>query len=97
VPLAVLAERCTVTDDLFKSYDAAWVGARDFAALTGWLQDLCAEPVPADAAAAHDIDDAGPARARRLHVLYSSAPAGSCRSCHGRGQLEAYRANGRAT
>ena len=30
-PLALLAERCTVTEELFKSYDAGWVGERDFA------------------------------------------------------------------
>src|SRR4029453_15660258 len=33
-PLGLLAERCTVTEELFKSYDAGWVGERDFAALS---------------------------------------------------------------
>ena len=96
VPLAVLAERCTVTDDLFKSYDAAWVGARDFAALTGWLQDLCAEPVPADAAAAHDIDDWLDRLERGgLHVLYSSGTSGKLSFVpRGEASWEAYRANG---
>jgi hypothetical protein len=96
VPLAVLAERCTVTDDLFKSYDAAWVGARDFAALTGWLQDLCAEPVPADAAAAHDIDDWLDRLQRGgLHVLYSSGTSGKLSFVpRGEASWEAYRANG---
>jgi hypothetical protein len=96
VPLAVLAECCTVTDDLFKSYDTAWVGARDFAALTGWLQDLCAEPVPADAAAAHDIDDWLDRLERGgLHVLYSSGTSGKLSFVpRGEASWEAYRANG---
>jgi Acyl-protein synthetase, LuxE len=96
VPLAVLAERCTVTDDLFKSYDAAWVGTRDFAALTGWLKDLCAEPVPADAAAAHDVDDWLDRLERGgLHVLYSSGTSGKLSFVpRGEATWEAYRANG---
>jgi len=95
-PLDVLAERCTVTDDLFKSYDAAWVGARDFVALSGWLQDLCAEPVPADASAAHDVDDWLDRLERGgLHVLYSSGTSGKLSFVpRGLGSWDAYRANG---
>ena len=95
-PLAVLAERCTVTDDLFKSYDAAWVGTRDFAALSGWLRDVCAEPVPADAAAARDIDDWLERLERGgLHVLYSSGTSGKLSFVpRGEASWEAYRANG---
>jgi hypothetical protein len=95
-PLPVLAERCTVTDDLFKSYDAAWVGARDFGALSGWLQDVCAEPVPADAAAAHDLDDWLDRLERGgIHVLYSSGTGGRLSFVpRGEASWAAYRANG---
>jgi hypothetical protein len=95
-PLAVLAERCTVTDDLFKSYDAAWVNARDFAALSAWLRDVCAEPVPTDAAAAHDLDDwLERLETRGLHVLYSSGTSGKLSFVpRGEASWEAYRANG---
>jgi hypothetical protein len=95
-PLAVLAERCTVTDDLFKSYDTAWVGAGDFAALSGWLRDVGAEPVPADAAAAHDVDDWLERLERGgLHVLYSSGTSGKLSFVpRGEASWAAYRANG---
>jgi hypothetical protein len=95
-PLAVLAERCTVTDELFKSYDATWVGRRDFAALSRWLQDLCAEPVPADAGAAHDVDDWLDRLERGgLHVLYSSGTSGKLSFVpRGVRSWDAYRANG---
>jgi hypothetical protein len=95
-PLTVLAERCTVSDDLFKSYDPAWLGARDFAALSGWLQDLCAEPVPADAAAAGDVDDWLDRLERGgLHVLYSSGTSGKLSFVpRGPNSWDAYRANG---
>jgi acyl-protein synthetase LuxE len=94
--LAVLAERCTVTDDLFKSYDSAWVAGRDFAALSRWLQDVCAEPVPADAAAAVDIDDWLERLERGgLHVLYSSGTSGKLSFVpRGEASWDAYRANG---
>jgi len=95
-PLAMLAERCTVTDDLFKSYDAAWVGARDFAALSEWLRDVCAEPVPVAAAAAHDVDDWLERLERGgLHVLYSSGTSGKLSFVpRGEASWNAYRANG---
>jgi Acyl-protein synthetase, LuxE len=96
VPLAVLAERCVVTDDLFKSYDAAWVDARDFAALSGWLGDVCSEPVPADAGEAHDVDDWLERLERGgLHVLYSSGTSGKLSFVpRGEASWDAYRANG---
>ena len=95
-PLAMLAERCTVTDDLFKSYDAAWVGARDFAALSEWLRDVCAEPVPVAASAAHDVDDWLERLERGgLHVLYSSGTSGKLSFVpRGEASWNAYRANG---
>lgn len=94
--LAMLAERCTVTDDLFKSYDAAWVGERDFAALSEWLQDVCAEPVPADAALACDVDDwLERLQHGGLHVLYSSGTSGKLSFVpRGEASWHAYRANG---
>jgi Acyl-protein synthetase, LuxE len=96
VPLPTLAERCTVTDDLFKSYDAAWVGGRDFAALSQWLGDVSAEPVPADAAAAGDVDDwLERLEAGGLHVLYSSGTRGKLSFVpRGEASWDAYRANG---
>jgi hypothetical protein len=95
-PLAVLVERCTVTDDLFKSYDAAWVSGRDFAPLSGWLRDVCAEPMPTDAAAAHDVDDWLERLERGgLHVLYSSGTSGKLSFVpRGEATWNAYRANG---
>ena len=95
-PLAVLAECCVVTDDLFKSYDAAWVGARDFAALSEWLRDVCSEPVPADAGGAHDVDDWLERLERGgLHVLYSSGTSGKLSFVpRGEASWDAYRANG---
>jgi hypothetical protein len=95
-PLAVLAERCSVTDDLFKSYDVAWVDTRDFAALSGWLRDVCGEPVPADAAEARDIDDWLERLERGgLHVLYSSGTSGKLSFVpRGEASWDAYRANG---
>jgi len=95
-PLSVLAERCTVTDDLFKSYDTAWVDTRDFAALSGWLGDVGAELVPPDAAAAHDVDDWLERLERGgVHVLYSSGTSGKL-SFVPRGEMswDAYRTNG---
>ena len=94
--LGELAERCTVTDDLFKSYDAAWVGRRDFGALSRWLQDVCAEPVPVEAASACDLDDwLGRLERGGLRVLYSSGTSAKL-SFVPRGELswDAYRANG---
>jgi len=95
-PLPALAECCTVTDDLFKSYDAAWVGARDFAALSRWLGDVGAEPVPPDAAAARDVDDwLDRLEAGGLHVLYSSGTSGKLSFVpRGAASWDAYRANG---
>jgi Acyl-protein synthetase, LuxE len=95
-PLEVLAERCTVTDDLFKSYDAAWVGGRDFAALSDWLGDVSAEPVPAAAAAAQDVDDwLDRLDGGGLHVLYSSGTSGKLSFVpRGEASWDAYRANG---
>jgi Acyl-protein synthetase, LuxE len=95
-PLGVLAERCTVTDDLFKSYDAAWVSGRDFAALSDWLGDVGAEPVPAAAAAAHDVDDwLDRLDHGGLHVLYSSGTSGKLSFVpRGEASWDAYRANG---
>jgi hypothetical protein len=95
-PLAVLAERCTVTDDLFKSYDAGWVSGRDFAALSDWLGDVGAEPVPADAAAARDVDDWLERLDRGgLHVLYSSGTSGKLSFVpRDEASWEAYRVNG---
>src|SRR5262249_48031953 len=93
--LSVLAERCTVTDDLFKSYDTGWLNTRDFSALSPWLGDVGAEPVPLDAAAAYDIDDWLERLERGgLHVLYSSGTSGKL-SFVPRGELswDAYRSN----
>jgi hypothetical protein len=95
-PLEVLAERCTVTEELFKSYDAAWVGERDFAALSHWLRDVGAEAVPATAAAARDVDDwLDCLAAGGLHVLYSSGTSGKLSFVpRGEATWHAYRANG---
>jgi Acyl-protein synthetase, LuxE len=94
--VALLAEHCTVTDDLFKSYDAGWVAGRDFAALSRWLQDICAEPVPAAAGGAADIDDwLGRLEQGGLHVLYSSGTSGKLSFVpRGEASWGAYRANG---
>src|SRR5262249_1617340 len=73
----------------------AWVGTRDFAALSAWLGDVGAEPVPPDAAAAHDVDDWLERLERGgLHVLYSSGTSGKL-SFVPRGELswDAYRGN----
>ena len=95
-PLELLAERCTVTEDLFKSYDARWVGDRDFAALSHWLRDVGAEAVPESAAAARDVDDwLDRLEAGRLHVLYSSGTSGKLSFVpRGEASWNAYRANG---
>jgi hypothetical protein len=95
-PLAVLAERCTVTDDLFKSYDAAWLEAHDFPALSAWLHDICADPVPVEAAAARDVDDWLDRLERGgLQVLYSSGTSGKLSFVpRGEASWGAYRANG---
>lgn len=95
-PLEVLAERCTVTEELFKSYDAAWVGERDFAALSHWLRDVGAEAVPAGAATARDVDDwLDRLEAGGLHVLYSSGTSGKLSFVpRDEATRHAYRANG---
>lgn len=94
--LEVLAERCTVTEELFKSYDAAWVGERDFAALSHWLRDVGAEAVPAGAATARDVDDwLDRLEAGGLHVLYSSGTSGKLSFVpRDEATRHAYRANG---
>jgi acyl-protein synthetase LuxE len=94
--LAVLAERCTVTDDLFKSYDPAWLALSDFAALSSWLQGVCAEPVPAGAASARDVDDwLERLDGGGLRVLYSSGTGGKLSFVpRGDASWDAYRANG---
>lgn len=94
-PLGVLAERCTVTEELFKSYDAGWVGG-DFAALSHWLRDVGAETVPAAAAGARDVDDwLDRLEAGGLHVLYSSGTSGKLSFVpRGEASWSAYRANG---
>ena len=95
-PLELLAERCTVTEDLFKSYEAGWLGDRDFAALSDWLRDVGAEPIPASAAAARDVDDwLDRLEAGGVHVLYSSGTSGKLSFVpRGEGSWNAYRANG---
>jgi hypothetical protein len=95
-PLAQLAERCTVSEELFKSYDAAGVAARDFGALSDWLRDVGAEPVPASAATAGDVDDwLDRLEAGGLRVLYSSGTSGKLSFVpRGEASWNAYRANG---
>jgi hypothetical protein len=95
-PLELLAERCTVTEELFKSYDAGWVGERDFAALSHWLRDVGADPVPASAGAASDVDDwLARLEAGGLHVLYSSGTSGKLSFVpRGEASWNAYEANG---
>jgi hypothetical protein len=95
-PLGLLAERCTVTEELFKSYDAAWGGERDFAALSRWLGEVGAEAVPSTAAAARDVDDwLERLEASGLHVLYSSGTSGKLSFVpRGDASWDAYRGNG---
>ena len=95
-PLARLAEWCTVTEELFKSYDAGWVSEGDFAALSHWLGDVGAEAVPGSAAAAHDVDDwLERLEAGGLHVLYSSGTSGKLSFVpRGEASWNAYRSNG---
>jgi hypothetical protein len=72
------------------------VGKRDFAALSHWLRDVGAEPVPASAAAARDVDDwLDRLEAGGLHVLYSSGTSGKLSFVpRGEASWNAYRSNG---
>jgi hypothetical protein len=95
-PLGLLAERCTVTEELFKSYDAGWLGDRDYGALSDWLRDVSSEAVPASAATARDVDDwLDRLEAGGLHVLYSSGTSGKLSFVpRGEASWNAYRGNG---
>jgi hypothetical protein len=65
------------TDDLFKSYDEAWVDDGDFAAMTRWLDSIYAGPVVIDAAAVTSIQGWLDAlEAAGIRVWFSSGTSG---------------------
>ena len=75
---ATIVESCTVGDEWFKSYDAAWLEAGDFEAMGRWLGDACTEGAAGAAAAgAGGVDDWLERLERAgVHVLYSSGTSG---------------------
>jgi hypothetical protein len=46
----IIRSELASTDDLFKSYDDAWIDVGDFGAMTRWLANIYAGPVPIDPA-----------------------------------------------